>query len=163
MKKILLATAAIALLAGGPVGFSVSAAADDAPTHGDHHGMGERAALLDAWIGGLKAGLKLTPDQEKNWGAFETAVRGVAKDRADRFRARREHEDDAARPSLIDRLRTRSDRLAQRSTELKIIADAAAPLYASLDDGQKRTFGILFHALARAGRHGGEHWRDHRD
>ena len=163
MKKILLATAAIALLASGPVGFSVSAAADDAPAHSDHHGAGQRAALLDAWLGGLKVGLKLTPDQDKNWGAFENAMRGVAKDRADRFRARREHEDDAERPSLIDRLRARSDRLAQRSTELKIIADAAAPLYASLDDGQKRTFGVLFHVLARAGRHGGEHERDHRD
>ena len=35
----------------------------------------DRAALVDAKIAGLKAGLKLTPAQEKNWPAVETAIR----------------------------------------------------------------------------------------
>ena len=31
--------------------------------------------MLDAHLAGLKAGLKLTAEQEKNWPAFETAIR----------------------------------------------------------------------------------------
>ena len=45
----------------------------------------DRAALTDARIAGLKAGLKLTPAQEKNWPAVETALRDRAKLRAERF------------------------------------------------------------------------------
>lgn len=158
MKKIILATTAIALLAGNPIAF---AATDDPQAHSEHPWAAERAALLDAWLGGLKAGLKLSADQEKNWPAFESAIRGIAKARADRFHEMREHHDDGEMPSLIDRLHSASDRLAQRSIELKGLADAAAPLYASLDDGQKRTLGILFHQLAHQFRHGGRRWRDH--
>jgi hypothetical protein len=35
-------------------------------------------AMLDANLAGLKAGLKLTADQEQLWGPFETAVRAAA-------------------------------------------------------------------------------------
>ena len=35
----------------------------------------DHAALLDAELAGLKAGLKPTPDQEMLWAPFETAVR----------------------------------------------------------------------------------------
>ena len=34
--------------------------------------------MLDARLAGLKAGLRLTPDQEKLWGPFEAAVRDFA-------------------------------------------------------------------------------------
>ncbi len=47
-------------------------------------------AFTDARIAGLKAGLKLTAEQEKNWPAVETAIRDLAKERADRMAARRE-------------------------------------------------------------------------
>ena len=39
----------------------------------------DRAAVVDARIAALKAGLKLTPDQEKNWPAYEAALRNLAK------------------------------------------------------------------------------------
>src|SRR5208337_5390238 len=42
------------------------------------HWAADHEALLDAKLGGLKAGLKLTPDQEKLWGPFEAAVRDLA-------------------------------------------------------------------------------------
>ena len=42
------------------------------------------AAFTDARIAALKAGLKLTSAQEKNWSALETTLREVAKDRATR-------------------------------------------------------------------------------
>ena len=51
-----------------------------------------------------------------------------------------------------------SDRLAKASEEVKKIADAAKPLYDSLDDGQKAHFGPLVRMLHENGpRHGG--WR----
>ena len=46
------------------------------------------AAFTDARIAGLKAGLKLTAEQEKNWPAVETAIRDLAKQRADRMKER---------------------------------------------------------------------------
>jgi hypothetical protein len=158
MKKTILAAAAIALLAGAPLASTAFGETGDATTHGDRPWMKERAALFDARLTGFKAALKLTPDQEKNWPAFETALRSVAKDRADRFREMRAHADDDNQPTLIDRLNKMSDRLAKRSTEVKLVADAAAPLYASLDDEQKRIFGALLRDLARESRHR-RHWR----
>ena len=46
--------------------------------------------FTDARVAGLKAGLKLTAEQEKNWPAVETAIRDLAKERADRMATRRE-------------------------------------------------------------------------
>src|SRR5262249_42211130 len=40
-------------------------------------------AFADARIASLKAGLKLTAEQEKNWPAVEAAMRDLAKERAD--------------------------------------------------------------------------------
>ena len=41
------------------------------------------------------------------------------------------------------RLRDRADRMAETAACLKKIADAADPLYKSLDDGQKRRLSML--------------------
>jgi zinc resistance-associated protein len=115
----------------------------------------DHAALLDAKLAGLKAGLKLTPDQEKLWGPFESSVRESAQMRQDRMKARMqrqdENRDDAARMSPIDRLDQMADRLAEGGASLKKIADSAKPLYASLDDGQKHVFGFLSHELMMMG------------
>ena len=46
------------------------------------------AAFTDARVAGLKAGLKLTAEQEKNWPAVEAAIRDLAKDRSDRIKER---------------------------------------------------------------------------
>ena len=43
--------------------------------------------MLDASLAGLKAGLKLTPDQEKLWPPFEAAVRDATKLRMDQMTA----------------------------------------------------------------------------
>jgi hypothetical protein len=99
----------------------------------------DRAAFLDARIAGLHAGLRLTPDQEKAWPAFEQADRDLATLRAGQFDALR-----AEQPAdPIQRARQRADTLAARSAALRRYADAAAPLYQGLDENQKRRFGIL--------------------
>jgi zinc resistance-associated protein len=97
-------------------------------------------AFSDARIAALHAGLKLTADQEKNWPALETALRDLAKQRSERFAARAS----ADRPTdPVARLSLRADIMQQRGEALKKVADAAAPLYKSLDDGQKHRFVLL--------------------
>ena len=98
----------------------------------------------------MKAGLKLTPDQEKLWPAVEAAVRDFAKMRIDRANARmnaeKDSSSDAQKPDdPVARLRERADRLAAGAAVLKRIADAADPLYKTLDDGQKRRLKVLTH------------------
>jgi hypothetical protein len=132
----------------------------------------DAAAFTDARIAGLKAGLKLTPEQEKNWPAVETAIRDLAKDRADRMKTRMERmaalrearrggdntQSGPAqpRPDAIARLREGADAMTARAANLKKLADAAEPLYKSLDDGQKHRFGML---LRMGGRGGHAHWQ----
>src|SRR5260370_10492185 len=121
----------------------------------------DRAAFTDARIAAVKAGLKLTPDQEKLWPPVETAVRDFAKLRIDRANARMNAErdsQDAQKPDdPVARLRQRADNMATSAAALKKIADAADPLYKTLDDGQKRRLAILTHM----GRFGGGGWRHH--
>src|SRR6202047_3665835 len=42
-------------------------------------GAQDMGAFIDARVAAIKAGLQLTPDQEKNWPAFEQALRDLAK------------------------------------------------------------------------------------
>ena len=128
----------------------------------------DRDAFADARIAALKAGLRLTPDQERNWPAFEQALRALAKARIDRMTAQR----DAPPPSddPMERLRRRADAVSRTGTLLKQIADTAQPLYQSLDEAQKRRFWILAHQIRRSmgqhrmgrdrgGREDGHEWR----
>src|SRR6266567_6156309 len=121
----------------------------------------DRAALLDARIAAVHAGLKLTPDQEKLWPPVETAVRDFAKLRIDRANARMKAENDQTDQQKADdpvaRLRERADNMATSAAALKKIADTADPLYKTLDDGQKRRLAVLTHMEHRFG--GGEGWR----
>ena len=117
----------------------------------------DRAAMADAKIAAVHAGLKLTADQEKLWPPVEGAVRDLVKIRIDRAKAREAAEaaangSDQARPDPVTRLRNRADRMAVTATALKKIADAADPLYKTLDDGQKRRLAMLTH-------HRHEGWR----
>lgn len=113
-------------------------------------------AFADARIAGLKAGLKLTPEQEKNWPAVETTIRDLAKSRHDRMNARREARRDGDREhDPIQRLRQRADMMTENAAGLKRLADASEPLYKSLDEAQKRRLMTLTRQAMRGGR--GEH------
>ncbi len=104
----------------------------------------DRAAFLDARIAALHAGLKLTQEQEKLWPAVEIAVRAAAKDAM----ARRQKFKDAPAPaSLVDRLRRCGENAVARGQNLEAIADAAAPLYATLSEDQKQRLPVLMHGL----------------
>jgi hypothetical protein len=158
MKKILLAGAAALAIAGSTVAY-----AQHRPWFHEHMRMSpeDRAAFTDARIAAVKAGLKLTPDQEKLWPPVEAAVRDFAKLRIDRANARmdagRDSQDSQKPTDPVTRLRERADTMAASAAAMKRIADAADPLYKTLDDGQKRRLAIL---TRMGGRFGGG-WRHH--
>jgi len=118
-------------------------------------GPGERAhaaELTDARINIVKAALQLTPEQERYWPAIEDAIRVRTKDRQARIAniAARAAELRERGPievlrnrSPIDFLHRRADALAQRSTDLKKLADAWQPLYQTLSADQKRRMAFL--------------------
>ena len=123
----------------------------------------DRAAFADARIAAVHAGLRLTPDQEKLWPPVEAAVKDFAKLRIDRANARMNADkDDNSQQKPDDpvaRLRERADNMATSAAAMKKIADAADPLYKTLDDGQKRRLAVL----TRMDRFGSrEGWRHHR-
>ena len=153
--------------------------------------------MADARIAQLKADLRLTPDQDKNWGSFQSALHDMALRRGDRMTKLRDQRngtttdaaapapapvvgtapapvvgtapvtDPAARPrddrdmrdardardrrdmrdsdryrapDLVGDLRRQADDLAAKSDDFRKFADAAGPLYTSLNDGQKGRF-----------------------
>jgi hypothetical protein len=117
------------------------------------HWAADHQALLDAKLAGLKAGLKLTPDQEKLWEPFEDAVRDAAKTRMEHMREmmRGMTGEDAERRSPVDHLEMMASHLSEAASALTKIADTAKPFYASLDDSQKRIFGWLGRELMMMG------------
>ncbi len=138
-KTVLAGTAALAI-AGSSLVYAQQQGGHDRGMRHWRPSAEDMSAFTDARIAALKAGLKLTPEQEKNWPAVEAAIRDLAKQRADRLNAR------ASAPrndDLIARLNNRADAMTQRAAGLKKLADAAAPLYQSLDDSQKHRLGVL--------------------
>lgn len=131
----------------------------------------DRAAFMDGRIAGLKAALRLTADQEKLWPPVEQALRDIGKQRLEArekmrerwasFRADRE----ANRPiqrNIPEDLKNRADRMAAAATNLRKLADSSAPLYAALDEGQKRRLGALMRFAGRDGMRGHRHgWQRH--
>jgi len=158
MKKILLAGVAAIAIAGS----SLAYAQHQEWFHHERMSPEDRAAFADARIAAVKAGLKLTPDQEKLWPPVEAAVRDFAKMRIDRANARMNTENDSSSDAQkpddpVARLRERADRMAATAAVMKRIADAADPLYKTLDDGQKRRLALLTHMEGRFGDGGWRH------
>jgi hypothetical protein len=89
----------------------------------------------------IKADLRLTPEQEKNWPAVDTAVKDIGKRNADLQAALQTERTQLKDPyDVILQMREEARFLAERSVDQKALADAAQPLYASLNDQQKRRF-----------------------
>ncbi|WP_291565908.1 Spy/CpxP family protein refolding chaperone [Bradyrhizobium sp.] len=89
----------------------------------------------------IKADLRLTPEQEKNWPGFESAMSDMGKRYGDRQTAVQANRTQQKAPGdVIEQLRDEAQFLSDRSVDQKTLADAAQPLYASLDDQQKRRF-----------------------
>jgi hypothetical protein len=159
MRKFTIAAVAVLAIAG-----STAVYAQRSWLH-DHMHMArmspeDRAAFADARIAAVHAGLKLTPDQEKLWPPVESAVRDLVKLRVDRANARMnpdKSQDGQKADDPVTRLRDRADTMAATAAALKKVADAADPLYKTLDDGQKRRLAILTRHVGRFGQEGRRH------
>ena len=97
-------------------------------------------ANSDANIERIKNELKLTPEQEKHWTGFNSAMHYLGHNGADRLnlriaRAKRDPPDD-----IIEQMRNEAQFLNDRAVDQRSVADAAEPLFASLDDKQKAVF-----------------------
>jgi hypothetical protein len=108
--------------------------------------------LTDARINIVYNALQMTPDQEKYWPAVEDAIRTRAKNRQTRIanvlaRVAELHErgpiEVLRERNPVDFLHRRADALAQRSADLKRLADAWQPLYQILSPDQKRRMALL--------------------
>jgi hypothetical protein len=152
-KKVVIGATALTLLASAVV-YAQQRPAQPDFGRGTQARMEDRAAFLDARIAALHAGLRLSPDQEKSWPGFEQAYRDLAvlrpqraEGQGDRQRLGQNGPGDRQRTAQmvdpIQRAQRGADALAARSTALKHYADAAAPLYQTFDNGQKRRFAIL--------------------
>jgi len=161
LKTVLAGTTALAI-AGGALAYAQQDSGGFERVQHWRPTAEDIAAFGEARIAALHAGLKLNAEQEKNWPAVEGALREVAKQRAERFAARAS----ADRPKdPIERLNLRADVMGQRAAALKKLADAAGPLYKSLDESQKHRFVMLARLGGREGggfrgHHGG--WMMHR-
>jgi hypothetical protein len=97
-------------------------------------------ANSDANIDRIKAELHLTPEQEKHWTGFNSAMHYLGHNGADRLnlriaRAKRDPPDD-----IIEQMRNEAQFLNDRAVDQRNVADAAEPLFASLDEKQKAIF-----------------------
>jgi hypothetical protein len=133
----------------------------------EQHWAADHAAMLDASFAGLRAGLKLTPDQDKLWPPFEAAIRDAAKLRMDQMKSMMDHaqsmggmppqtpdadhkdmsqkdiSQSAPAVSPVDRLDAMAQHMSTQGAALKKVVDAAKPFYDSLDESQKRLFSML--------------------
>jgi hypothetical protein len=94
----------------------------------------------DANIERIKKELNLTPEQEKHWAGFNSAMHYLGHNGADRLnlrvaRAKRDPPDD-----IIEQMRNEAQFLNDRAVDQRNVADAAEPLFTSLDDKQKAVF-----------------------
>jgi zinc resistance-associated protein len=161
LKAVVAATAAVTI-----AGSSMAYAQRDERAEGARRWQPtteDMRAFQAARLAALRAGLTLTPEQEKHWPAFEQAMRELQQLRLARITAIRETRRDG-RPQSTDpaeRMRLRATRLSESGAVLKRLADATEPLYGSLDEAQKRRFAILTRTEGprgwqRRGRDGGE-------
>jgi zinc resistance-associated protein len=141
LLRMLAAAAAAAALSAS--GFTITAAAQsdaaaapsgEQPTHAEQVQHWAEVGI-DNQLKGLKTSLRLTADQEQDWGTFESAVKDAQKARVVALQ-----KEQATNLSPMDRNTAKAERLEQSQADLEKVVEAAKPLYASLDGAQKQKF-----------------------
>lgn len=102
---------------------------------------------LEQRLENFKSALRLTPEQEANWPAFESGVRDFVRLHAEQLSTMR----DEPPTTPADRLRQRAERLALMSSALKHLADVEEAVYNKLSDAQKDRFRDLARMIRRPG------------
>jgi hypothetical protein len=138
MRKTLILATAAAMLAGTAITGAAVARDRSDRTELTASQITDQAAARAAQ---MKADLRLTAEQEKNWPAFETAVVDMWKKRTEARTAwRSAHAKQQGSNDLIDEMRKDADVQIDEANARKKLADAAQPLYSGLDDQQKQRF-----------------------
>lgn len=105
-----------------------------------HPNAAQAAALADGNVAALKAALNLTPDQAKNWPPVEAAIHDLAQKRSARYTGKQAERTAEAH---FDRIKQRAATLTQIAAGLNEWADAATPLFQSLNSSQRQLFIVL--------------------
>jgi hypothetical protein len=175
--KTIATLALAALLAGsGTYAMAQQTPAPDAPTASQDQGRQDRRPrlsqddfnrLIDARIASIKAGLKLTADQERLWAPAETAIRTAASERFSRMEQRPDR-DQRRSMDFMQRLEQRSTMATERAQRSAAVTTALRPLWDTFSEDQKRIAPRLLREAVdgegprwreRGGRRG--HGRDH--
>lgn len=138
----------------------------------------DRSALIDARIAAIRAGLRLTSEQEPLFAPVADAIRAAGEARLERREAMRGEgmhgrgmrgdrmrgdgmrrqgtRGDAASADFMQRLERYSARAGERASEVSGVASAVRPLWDSLDEGQQALLPVLMRETRMSGR-GGRH------
>ncbi len=132
LLSMLTAATAAAALAVFPL--AAAAQSEQKPTHAEEVQHWAEVGIENQ-LKGLKANLRLTPDQEKNWDPFASAVKDA---QMARVLALQKEQSGTLSPMALNV--AKAERLQQSQANLQKIIDAATPLYTSLDKAQKQKF-----------------------
>jgi LTXXQ motif family protein len=113
--------------------------------------------FVDARIAGIKAGLRLTADQERLWQPVENAIRTNSGERFTRFEQRREGRDQRQSTDFMQRLEQRGTFMTENAQRTTAIATALRPLWDTFSEDQKRIAPRLLRPVM-----GGPGWRGER-
>jgi hypothetical protein len=92
---------------------------------------------IEAEIAYLKTALKITPEQAGQWNALADVLRSMAKHRDAKILDMRAHLEGRP-PDPISALERRQLGLAEEARDVSDLIAAAKPLYANLNDDQKK-------------------------
>lgn len=144
--------------------------------HSMEHARGERADFrpgrhIEGRIAFLKAELKITDAQAPAFDKFAEAIRLSTKEAQALYEARKPPAPPAAgqapaerpRPNALERIERRAEGAQVMAASSQRMLDAFKPLYASLNEDQKKTADELVSRFAGGpGGHGKMHHRHHR-
>jgi len=116
----------------------------------------DREALVDARIAAIRAGLRLTAEQEPLFAPVEQAIRDQAQQRMERWGEMRGQMRDMSREErreqraerqaeydFMSRLEARAAHAGAHASQLGSLASAMNPLWESLDENQQRLLPVL--------------------
>jgi LTXXQ motif family protein len=103
---------------------------------GSAQAQSDAQGVAEGRLAQLRARLSLTQDQEKNWWAFDQAYRDFVRLRSERWHVSAQRRSD----NPVENFQMWTDFMSRRVNGMKRLADAAAPLYQSLDQNQQRRF-----------------------
>lgn len=129
--------------------------------HHEKHAFGLPSERVEARLAYAKTALKITDAQRDPWDAYAGVLRKHAKELDARIEKRRTQvaqRGERTRPTAIERMERRQQRLAAASARLQELLEAGKPLYAALSPEQQAIADRLL-APRSEGRH--RHGRMH--